>query len=75
MTPAEEDALIDSIGFDVRPMILEDIRKAIRAAYAQGREDAAKVCDSEMLGNPFGDWGMGHDAGLKIAAAAIRRGE
>lgn len=74
MTPAEEDALIVQYADSIHPMWHDNIRLAIRAAYAQGREDAAKCCDSEMLGQAFGDWGIGHDAACKIIAAAIRRG-
>ena len=50
MTPAEEDALIQSSIDDASTTSAVDwrfaIRLAIRAAYAKGREDAAKACES-----------------------------
>lgn len=67
MTPAEEDALIREhqlrSGGDP---VEQRIRLAIRAAYAKGREDAARVCEDMQNGWASDD----HLA----CAAAIRRG-
>ena len=77
MTPAEEDALIESslkatVQTNGTTFFVysskEAMRLAIRAAYAQGREDAAIVCEKE--------WdSFGVDACAISCAAAIRRGE
>ena len=54
MTPAEENALVEQSLIEstvqsdanVRFTLGDAIRLAIRAAYAKGREDAAKACES-----------------------------
>ena len=80
MNQAEENALISKIVNDEKAFPLEDhsaeeivvtvIRLAIRAAYAKGREDAAKVCESLCA-----DY-YPHARGPYLdCAAAIRKGE
>lgn len=73
MTPAEEDALVKMA---IPSGLYTDgnaIRLAIRAAYAQGREDAAKVCDGKAQEQEFRD--VGYQVIAEQLAAAIRRGE
>ena len=68
MTPAEEDALIkDCCPFEGFMPQWSDIRLAIRAAVAQERERAAKVCE-RYAGEHF-------EERAEECAAAIRRGE
>ena len=83
MTPAEEDALVWRCYHDSGHIWRKDepypnldpIRLAIRAAYAQGKEDAAKVCEDGMIPVEFNDYQHGINKGREDCAAAIRRGE
>lgn len=75
MTPAEEDAIAIKFSHDFRDMEEYDaIRLAIRAAYAQGREDAAKVCEEWRAGLDNRTM-QGEGWAAAECAAAIRRGE
>ncbi len=67
----QPSALMDQFTL-LHPITQERISKALAQVRDEALEDAAKCVEGEMLGNPFGDWGVGHDAGLKIVAAAIR---
>ena len=75
MSPAEENALIEQSLIEstmqsdanVRFTLGDAIRLAIRAAYAKGREDAAKLCEEIADRNAT--------ASGYLCAAAIRKGE
>ena len=79
MTREEEDRIVGNFHpcREGNPVYsVEDaIRLAIRAAYAQGKEDAAKVCEDGMIPVEFNDYQHGINKGREDCAAAIRRGE
>ena len=68
MTPAEEDALYEEFDNDRHSVIgtRGAFLVAIRAAVAQERERAARICDR---------WSGVGDVVSQAIAAAIRRGE
>jgi len=71
MNQSDEDALVNRaiVGYEANGN-RDAIRLAIRAAYAKGREDAAKVCESLCA-----DY-YPHARGPYLdCAAAIRKGE
>jgi len=79
MTPAEEDALVNAACEPMQTVYdhkhREAIRIAIRAAVAQERERAARLCFAQCVtARSFEGW-ESYNGACSDCAAAIRRGE
>lgn len=71
MTPEQEDVLVERVRHIGITEGGDPVRLAIRAAYAQGREDAAKVCEERANRSEV----VAYRNSAIDCAAAIRRGE